>query len=144
MRHTRVVVSFMLVACITACGQCGDKSKDDPRDGLLVPPTEKKPLELSPLPQPPAVTVEPGSIAGIPAGPVSVVVARPQGEIRGRELPSITFNKPLVSLGDRDATKPPPIRIEPPMPGEWRWVGSSSVDFLPAKDFPWATKFKVT
>lgn len=131
---------------LSSCNSCGDqpRKQDDGRDGLLVPPGEKQPLELSPLPQPPAVSIAPGSIAGIPAGPVTVVVARPQGEVRGRELPSITFNKPLVALGDRDATQPPPIRLEPSLPGAWRWLGSSSVDFQPAQDLPWATRFTVS
>ena len=140
------LLALAAVFGLSSCSSCDDaksKKPEDGRDGLLVPPTEKKPLELTPLPQPPTVTIAPGSISGIPAGPVVVVVARPQGEILGRELPSITFNKPLVSLGDRDATKPPPIRMEPNVPGAWRWVGSSSVDFQPLKDLPWATRFTV-
>jgi hypothetical protein len=135
--------ALVVAACTltTSCSSCGKKEPE--RDGLLVPEKDTTPLELSPLPAPPAVQVAPGSIPGIPAGPVAVVVARPQKGWSGAR-PAITFNKPLVSLGDRDATKPPAIRIEPAIEGEWKWIGTSSVEFAPKTDFPWATHFTVT
>lgn len=136
-----LVVSVVVGA--SSCARCG--TQEVARDGLLEPPAPgAAPIELEPLPQAPAVAVAPGAIPGIPAGPVSVVVARPQGEARGGQRPAITFNKPLVALGDKDAVKPPAVRLEPAVEGEWKWIGSSSVEFAPKTDLPWATRFTVT
>jgi alpha-2-macroglobulin len=147
-RASRLVIALTTVfggLGLGACGSCGSCGGEGVlRDGALVAPGERPPLELEPLPSPPAIEVAPGSIPGIPAGPVAVVAARPQGPTRGDARPAITFNKPLVALGDRDAAAPPAVRITPPLPGTWRWIGSSSIELHPEGDIPWATRFTVT
>lgn len=136
---------WLAIAILTFLGACARCGGGPEAPGVaLAPPEELTPLDVEPLPMPPQVKVAPGTIAGIPAGPVAVVVARPQGEVRGTQRPAVTFNKPLVALGDIEATAPPPLTIDPPVSGTWRWIGSASVEFAPTSDLPWATEFTVT
>lgn len=120
---------------------CGAKEAP-PRDERLEAPVDRKPLELSPLPQPPAVTTAPGAFPGMPEGPLAVVVARPQGDARADVRPAITFNKPIAALGD--ASPPTGFTIAPAIKGEWRFIGSSSVELVPEGLLPFATTFEVT
>ncbi len=59
---------------------------------------------------------------------------------------SVTFSKPMVSLGTRDQTSQKlPVQLEPDVDGTWRWVGTRTVVFRPAGDeFPGATEFTAT
>lgn len=132
-----VVVALLAAGCPDGCGA----KPSTPRDQRLEAPLERKPLELAPLPQPPAVTTTPGAFPGIPEGPLAVVVARPQGDARADVRPAITFNKPIAALGD---TRPPAgFTLTPAINGEWRFIGSSSVEFVPEGLLPFATTFEV-
>ena len=124
------------------CGRCGGEAPPTARDERVEAPLERKPLELSPLPEPPAVTVTPGAFPGIPSGPLTVVVARPQGDGRADVRPALTFNKPIAALGEGVA--PQGFRITPAVDGEWRFIGSSSVEFVPQALLPFATSFEVS
>ncbi|MDP2343045.1 MAG: MG2 domain-containing protein [Deltaproteobacteria bacterium] len=108
-----------------------------------MPSKDRAELELSPLPQPPAVDVAGGTLPGVPAGPLTVVVARPQERLRGNERPALTFNKPVVPLGAADEDMPVPATITPAVAGAWRWIGSAAVEFQPTEPFPYATTFTV-
>lgn len=130
-----------LVVALAACERCAGPAATSPTDARLEAPLERKPLELSPLPQPPAVTMAPGAFPGIPAGPLTVVVARPQGDARADVRPAITFNKPIAALGEGAA--PQGFTISPGVEGEWRFIGSSSVEFVPKGLLPFATAFEV-
>lgn len=101
----------------------------------FVPGTEPPP----PLPQ---LTFAPGASAG----PLSVVVALPRTRLVGSMRPAIVFSRPVVALQAADALAelPPPARLEPAVPGRWRWLGSSAVEFVPDESFPMATAFTVT
>ncbi len=145
-RHRFAVVAVVTASLATAvsCNRCGKQEPDLAHTDTLKVPAEKEPLELLPLPEPPAVHIQSGAFAGIPAGPLTVVVARPQGVNSSGARPAVTFNKPVVALGDRDAAKPPQARIEPAVKGAWKWIGSSSIEFAPDEVLPYATKFTVT
>lgn len=127
---------------LAACDRCAGPAPGTPTDERLQAPIARKPLELSPLPQPPAVNVAPGAFPGIPAGPLAVVVARPQGDARADVRPAITFNKPIAALGDAGA--PQGFTITPAIEGEWRFIGSSSVEFVPKELLPFASSFEVS
>jgi hypothetical protein len=96
------------------------------------------------LPEVPQLDVAPGALPGIPRGPLAVVVSRPQGQLQGNERPTITFNKPVVPLGAATADHPTPATLTPAVDGEWRWLGSTTAEFLPRAPFPYATEIVVT
>jgi len=109
-----------------------------------LPPGAAAPTQtLAPLPEPPAIQVAPLPGAG---GGLAVVACRPQGEAYGAIRPTVTFSKPIVALGALEAGHGREVvaRIEPAIPGEWRWLGSASVEFVPQGFVPYATHFKVS
>ena len=119
------LLAFALAACSRGCGR----------------PSAQK-LTLEPLPAPPSFQVTEGA-AG--AG-LSVVAARPQGPMMGEVRPTITFSRPMVALGALEGEADPArgITIAPAIPGAWRWLGSTSVEFVPKGPVPYATAFTVT
>jgi hypothetical protein len=64
--------------------------------------------------------------------------------LRGNERPTLTFNKPVVPLGAAEEEMPVPATLTPAVAGEWRWIGSSAVEFMPKAPLPYATSFTVT
>src|SRR5690242_11620129 len=131
------------VACLFVACTCEKKTGSEE----IKPEAQKPPLELKPLPKPPdiAVNQEPPPDAEA----LTVVAARPQGEIKGEVRPTVTFSKPVKSLAQveeqRAADKAAPFaKIEPPLEGEWRWLGSASAEFVPSKLVPLSNDFKVT
>ena len=103
------------------------------------------PIDLAPLPEPPPLQIAPEALAGAD-GSLAVVAAQPQGPAIGIVVPTITFSKPVVALGTVESgrTRPAPARIEPAVAGEWRWLGSGSVEFVPERPLPDGTRFTVT
>jgi uncharacterized protein YfaS (alpha-2-macroglobulin family) len=137
MPHARRLLLLVALIAAAGCERCASDR------GPLVPGADRPPLELSPLPLPPVVDVAPGALPGVPAGPLAAVVLRPQGELVGRQRPTLTFNKPVVPLGAVAAALPPPAVIEPAVDGSWRWVGSTTAEFVPRAPLPWASTFVV-
>ncbi len=106
---------------------------------------EAGPIDLAPLPEAPPLQIAQESLPGA-NGSLAVVASRPNGPATGIVVPSITFSKPVVALGTvaQQRSLPPPARIDPPVAGEWRWLGSASVEFAPAARLPEGTLFTVT
>lgn len=77
---------------------------------------------------------------------LTVAAAHPQGPTEGDARPTITFDRPVAPLATVEELRklPAPGRIEPAVAGEWRWLGSSTVEFAPEKPLPLATHFVVT
>lgn len=100
---------------------------------------------LEPLPEPPVIQVEQEDDPGKSPN-LEVVVMRPTGEVGGNVRPTITFNRPIIAMDmiDRLSKLPPPADISPALSGTWRWIGSSSVEFVPSGLMPYATTFTVT
>jgi hypothetical protein len=96
---------------------------------------------LEPIPQPPRLRL---SSEG--AGALKVVASGPKGPTEGDVRPAITFDRPVTPLATPEELRklPPPASIVPPVPGEWRWLGSSTVEFVPEAPLPLATRFTVT
>ncbi len=141
MRRTLLPVLPLLL--LVACGK-----KDEPE----APPAPKAaPAPLASLvaadaPKPGVTSAAPALPSvdrGVDAAPLEVVVATPQGEIKGVPRPTITFNKPVWVLGRDQSKLPPPAKIEPKVKGEWRWLGSSTVEFVADKPMPLSTTFLV-
>lgn len=138
-----VLVLFPLALACT----CGPK---EPRKTEALPgdrfglPNDNLPRELAALPEVPVIQVEPEALPG--GGDLSVVASRPREMVYGEVRPTITFNKPVVSLAtiEQQASASPPATLAPAISGEWRWLGSASLEFVPAGLVPMATEFKVT
>lgn len=76
-------------------------------------------------------------------GPLGVVFAAPRGEVSSAENVTIVFDKPMRRLGEDGRDGKPPVVLAPEVPGSFRWIGSSTLRFDPAKPFPKATTFRV-
>jgi alpha-2-macroglobulin len=116
-------------------------------------------LPADPLPPPrPGQTVEqefpPAESADRPdvdeSGPLEVLRFAPEGEIPIAPFVSITFDQamvPLTTLADL-AEKDVPVKIEPTLPGTWRWLGTKTLTFEYDSDLidrlPKATEYRVT
>jgi uncharacterized protein YfaS (alpha-2-macroglobulin family) len=131
MRRSRLA-SLAALVLAAACGRCGGT-----RTGSGI--------DVEPLPEPPRLAIDPEALPGA-SGELAVVVARPQGPADGNARPTITFSKPIVAIGsiEEQRRQEVPIAIDPPIPGEWRWLGSATVELAPKGAVPWATRFTVT
>lgn len=104
-----------------------------------------------PLATPPAVTptgvVDVGGARGEqgPNAPFALAFASPRGAASEVSTVDLVFTRPLTKLESIEDAAAPPIRIEPSVPGEFRWVGTHGVSFHPANGrLPLGTKFTVT
>ena len=98
---------------------------------------------LQPLPPPPALTIAPEAL---PTTGLTVVASRPHEVVGADARPTITFSRPVVALMSVEEQKAlaPPASLSPAVEGEWRWIGSASVEFVPRAPLPFATRFTVT
>ena len=104
---------------------------------------EAQPRRLSEAPPPPALQIERASEPDDDKG-FRVVAGRPQGRLEGQARPTLTFSEPVVALetlGQQDPSAQ--IRLEPSVKGRWRWLGSSSVEFVADGPWPFSTAFHV-
>ncbi|MFL5321640.1 MAG: MG2 domain-containing protein [Myxococcaceae bacterium] len=137
-----------LLVMVSAC-TCGEKKPTAPvvtnPEGN---PNANLPRDLKPLPDAPKLEISQEQLPGAD-GKLAVVTARPNGQVKGEVRPSVTFSKPVKSLAmvedQRKEDREHPIgKIEPAIDGEWKWLGSASAEFVPAKQVPYSTEFKVT
>lgn len=142
-------IPLLALVCLVVATACSRGDKDakggTPETGTSPSSSPKNAgLAVEPLPEPPALQIDPAEAAA--QGPLSVVAARPQGKAHGNIRPTITFTQPMIALGTvaQERGLAAPAKIEPPLQGEWRWVGSASVEFVPASGVRLATKYTVT
>ncbi len=95
-----------------------------------------------PVPEPPVLTLAPGAT---PDGSLTVVAATPTGATEPDAHPTLTFSRPVVTLGQADDanTRTAPATIAPAVAGTWHWIGSSALEFVPDAPLPLATAFAV-
>ena len=76
---------------------------------------------------------------------LEVVMKRPEGEVTGSSVVTVSFNQPMVdaNIGGAVADEPP-FRLEPQVAGTYRWMGSRTAVFHPKEALPNATHFRVT
>ncbi len=67
----------------------------------------------------------------IESGPLEVLRFSPEGEMPVAPFISITFNQPMVPLATLEAltAEQVPVRLEPGLPGTWRWLGTRTLTF---------------
>ncbi len=66
-------------------------------------------------------------------GPLKVVYASPMGELRGPSEITVLFSKPMRPLDLAGSEVPFPGHVEPPVKGQWQWVGTRAATFIPAR-----------
>jgi hypothetical protein len=82
--------------------------------------------------------------------PLQVVRFAPEGEIPIAPFISVTFNQAMVPLGTLSdlAAKDVPVKIQPDLPGTWRWLGTKTLTFeydsTKIDRLPKATSYTVT
>ncbi len=117
----------------------------------------KLPVESLPPPRPGETIqqafppVETGPTPGAAeTGPLQVMRYAPEGEIPIAPFVSITFSQPMVPIGTLEdlAAEEVPVRIEPSLPGTWRWLGTKTLTFEYDSELidrlPKATEYRVT
>ncbi|MGE5224888.1 MAG: alpha-2-macroglobulin family protein [Omnitrophica WOR_2 bacterium] len=89
-----------------------------PRTGQTIP-------EVFPPAPGPAVP------AKVDSGPLQVLRYAPEGEIPIAPFVNITFNQPMVPLATLSdlASAQVPVKMEPSLPGTWRWLGTRTLTF---------------
>ena len=108
-----------------------------PRPGNTIEETFP-PLETEPTP------------GAVEAGPLKVVRFAPQGEVPIAPFVSVTFNQPMIPLGTIAdlAAQDIPLKIEPALPGTWRWLGTQTLTFESDSALfdrmPKATEYRLT
>ncbi len=116
------------------------------------------PQEILPPPRPgntieepfPPLETEPTPGAVVETGPLQVLRFAPEGEIPIAPFVSVTFNQPMVPLGTLGdlAEADVPLKIEPSLPGTWRWLGTKTLTFEYDSELidrlPKATEYRAT
>lgn len=149
-----IAIATSLLVLLAACDDA--PSPTDPRPaqgtaGLTATPVAGSPAEAGKLitagapsageatPPPVAPQVQPARSDEA----LAVAVASPRGQVNGAVRPTITFNKPVRAIGQPPVDAQPPARISPNLPGEWRWLGSATLEFVPTAPAPRSTAFEV-
>ena len=115
-----------------------------PEDSLPPPRTGETIEERFP---PPPVPITPDKVD---AGPLEVLRFAPEGEIPLAPFVNVTFNQPMVPLATLSAlaAKEVPLRLEPALPGTWKWLGTKTLSFeydsAAIDRLPMATEYVVT
>ncbi len=113
-------------------------------DFALPPSTRPAPrtgLDLA-TPWPPPPGPPPASVETDPT--LRVLRFAPRGEVAVAAKISVTFSQPVQALGAIADHRPPALRIEPLIAGEWRWIDPYRSEFVPQLRLPHATDFTVT
>ncbi|PJB39918.1 MAG: hypothetical protein CO108_16015 [Deltaproteobacteria bacterium CG_4_9_14_3_um_filter_63_12] len=121
----------------------------DTADFALRAATLKPPLAGSDVqtPFPPNDTLPPPTAEAL-AQPSVLKVLRyqPQGVVADIPKLSVTFSSPMVPLTSvSEAHKGAvPLSLEPQLEGEWRWLDTKTLQFLPSKPLAMSTRFVVS
>lgn len=139
------VIQSILVRLPPLVEQAQDQTAFQLPDSPIPPP---RPGATIPQSFPPAASPPPP--AAVETGPLQVLRYSPEGELFIAPFLSVTFNQamvPLATLQDLSAEQVP-VKIDPALPGVWRWVGTRTLTFQYAGEtidrLPKATIYQVT
>lgn len=109
------------------------------KHGVGPKPPETGFQKLHAFPPPPTPPVAP-----TPA-PLQITRVQPTGEVQLAGTLTIAFSQPMVPLASLEDTRqlPIPVKLEPAVPGRWRWLGTHLLAFESEKHFPFATHYVV-
>ncbi|MCL2012339.1 MAG: MG2 domain-containing protein [Cystobacterineae bacterium] len=135
-------VAMVVVLGMWGCKGCLKEKPETPGEETQAAVSEKIRIEeLQPLPLPPVLE---GAPVFAPTGALEVVASRAQnGE--NPFGPTLVFSAPVQVLeGEPIVVNGRPFAsIEPQLEGEWRWLGSTTVEFVPLKPPPLSTEYTV-
>jgi uncharacterized protein YfaS (alpha-2-macroglobulin family) len=94
------------------------------------------------------VLAEPVSLDFTTAPPPAILRTLPSAgasEVPTDTIVTITFNRPMIPLTALDSHPDPGewVRISPPVPGRWVWLGTSAVGYRAAQGFRPSTQYTV-
>ncbi len=94
---------------------------------------------------PPAPPKQRATAPQIKPKPLRVLRVQPTGDAQLVGSVSVTFNQPMIPLAAlQDVRKfPIPFTVDPQPPGQFRWLGVSTVSFVPKDRMPFATEYEV-
>jgi uncharacterized protein YfaS (alpha-2-macroglobulin family) len=126
-----------LVLCVLGWSALLWWSACSPGGRAIAPPPDAARGEAV-FPAPPPVRAE--------VGPLAVIRASPLDDKEVIKAVSVTFNQPFAPLGDPAALEalPAPLVLEPAVPGRLRWLGPSTVSFVPDEELSPSTRFTAT
>ena len=81
----------------------------------------------------------------VAAQPLKITHHQPVGVEQQPPSISVTFNQPMgpvTSVGN--LTGPAPIRVEPEVPGLWKWQGTTTLQLMPKERIRFGTRYTVT
>ncbi len=111
----------------------------------VLPPPRTGQTIAEPFPLPPEETAP-----EVAAGPLEVLRYSPEGEVPLAPFVNVTFNQPMVPLATLEdlSNEESPVKIEPSLPGTWRWLGTRTLNFQFDSELidrmPMATEYTVT
>lgn len=76
-------------------------------------------------------------------GPLAIAFASPKGEVTDPSEVTVVFDRPMRPLDLAADEAPPPVKLEPAVPGRWQWVGTSGLQFVPDDHLPAATQYRL-
>lgn len=106
--------------------------------GPELPPKDMDKLDTFP--------VEKVESADIKREELKVLRVHPRGEVGNIGAITVAFNQamiPLTGIGEERAINPP-VRIEPKVNGNYKWLGTRLLSFEPGGRFPYSTRYRVT
>jgi uncharacterized protein YfaS (alpha-2-macroglobulin family) len=123
---SQVDIDKILARLPTLTAQPGAQMDFKLAQGPIPPPAKGQTVQE---PFPPAE--QPTQPPAVEPGPLKVLRYAPEGEVPIAPFLSITFNQPMVALTTLSdlAAKDEPMKIEPSLPGAWRWLGTRTLTF---------------
>jgi len=112
------------------------------KKGPLPPPRAVDQVQLT-FP-PPTSKKRPTLHTGPRAEELAVTLHQPEGVEQTPSQISVTFNQPMVAVSSVADLPASPVRVEPSIPGAWRWMGAESIALTPKTRVAGATHFTVT
>jgi uncharacterized protein YfaS (alpha-2-macroglobulin family) len=124
-----LVVLFLLAGLVA----CDDKKE--------APPAQESPKAASTAASTPDPSGAGGpSGSGDPAPPpvagaenLKILQFLPSGQVKTLNQIVVAFNQPMVPLGQYDQTPPGALELDPPLPGQFRWLNEYVLAFVPEK-----------
>lgn len=124
----------------------GDQVDFAKREKSLPPPKSGETVETSFPPE--SSYARPEAVAADTTSPLTVLRFAPEGEVPLAPHVSVTFDHPMIAVTSHKDTVAAgvPVKIEPEVKGDWRWVGAKTVLFEAPEQtrLPMATEYTVT
>lgn len=119
--------------------QDGDRKDFALRERSLPPPRTARTIDQAFPPK------ETRALPKVEAQALEVVNVAPRGNVEMAPHLTVTFNQPMVALTtvEQLAEKEVPVKLTPAVEGNWRWLGTQTLMFVPKVRLPMATEFTV-